>query len=931
MIGKRLLQTMSPERLRQIEELYHSACERRVDQRDAFLQEACGTDSDLLRQVRALLAQDGASGPMEKPVLQVAARLLENGATALSPGTVLGPYRIERRLGAGGMGDVYKARDTRLGREVAIKTAKEEFSGRFQREAWAISALNHPHICTLYDVGPDFLVMEYISGTRIEGPMPAGEAVRLGIQIASAVRHAHQHGVIHRDLKPANILLTKSGVKVLDFGLAKLERAGEGGGELTATDTLTEQGTIMGTLRYIAPEQLKGKEADQRCDVFAFGVVLYEMLTGRAAFEAGSEAEVIASLLKAEPEPVGKLAPGVPVALAHLIETCLRKDPEERCQSIHDVLLQLEWIASQPGSEKTTVPTAKRFVWPLTAAVLGSAALGFAFLYFRHPPPRRDPVRFEQLVPPGVFMWGDMAEVAPDGRSFVYEIGRPGPHPVLWVRRMDQVQAKSLAGTDDATSPFWSPDSRFIGFFTHGQLKIVDAAGGTPQTLYDVQQLVGGTWNRDGVIVFGADNGPLRRISAAGGEPKPLLTLDTARGETSQAWPHFLPDGQHFLYTSQGGPRAGVYLASLDSKATSRVLDVVSNVNWVAPGLLLFARGRTLMAQPFDARTLRLSGTPLPVVDPVAKTIGPKAIFSSSPNGTLVYWPESAVAQELQLVWCDRSGRRLGSVGGAHRYRQGTLSPDEKWFAAQVNDPEGHHADIWLVDLVSGNLNRMTSGEASKDTVVWSPDGREILFSSGQNGPMNPYRMGVGRGEERLVYKSGDDVYPGQWLSDGSFLLLNSWGVSFFRLRPGAAMKLEPLLTNQYNKDEPRVSPDGHWVVYNTDESGRWEVYLASFPGFQNRRQISTNGGVQGYWRKDGKELFYLSQDGDLMSVAVKPGAPPEPGIPKVLFRTRIPVAAQLDQYAVAADGQRFLLLESLENQARPFTVVVDWPTAVQR
>lgn len=918
---------MSPERLRQIEELYHSATERRVEEREAFLQQACGGDKELLRQVRALVAQDAASGPMERPVLEVAAGLLTDGEKELSPGSMLGPYRIEARLGEGGMGDVYKARDTRLGRDVAIKTAKQDFSARFQREARAISALNHPYICTLYDVGPDYLVMEYIEGNPIQGPMAVSEALRLGTQIAAAVRHAHQHGVIHRDLKPGNILVTKTGVKVLDFGLAKLQ--GARGGEVTAAHTLTEQGTILGTLRYMAPEQLRGQDADQRSDVFSFGLVLYETLTGCVAFAADSQAELIALLLTAQVEPVGNLAPGIPPALEHLIEACLKKDPEERCQAMQDIVLQLEWIAAQPGMGKSAEPPNKRFGWPLPSALLVVAMLPLAFLYFRQPSPQRQTVRFEQMVPPGVFMWGDMAEMAPDGHSFVYEVERPGPYPMLWVRRMDQVQARLLAGTEDASSPFWSPDSRSIGFFARGLLKIVDAAGGTPQVMYNVQQFLGGTWSRGGVIVFGSGSGPLRQISTAGGEPKPLLALETDRGETSQAWPHFLPDGRHFLYTSYGGPQAGVYLGSLDSKRTSRVLHVVSNVNWVQPGWLLFARGRALMAQPFDARRLRLGGAPFLVVDQVAKAVDQKAIFSSSSNGTLVYWPESAVLQELQPAWYDRSGRRLGTVGAAQPYRQGTLSPNEKWFAAQVSEPGQSHADIWLLDLASGNLNRMTSGAANKDTVMWSANGREILFGSDQNGAMNPYRMPVAGGEAHLIYKSANDVYPGQWLADGSFLFLNNNGISFFRLRPDTGVKPELLLTSEDRKDEPRVSPDGHWVVYNSDESGRWEVYLASFPDFGSRRQLSTKGGVQGYWRGDGREIFYLSAEGEIMSVEIKQGAAPEPGIPKVLFRTRIPVAAQLDQYAVTRNGQRFLVLELSEAQARPFIVVVNWPAEV--
>jgi serine/threonine protein kinase len=516
---------MSPERLRHIEELYHSACERPVDEREAFLQAACGGDAELLRQVRALVAQDAAEGPLERPVLQVAARLLEHGATALSPGTVLGPYRVGRRLGEGGMGDVYQARDTRLGRDVAIKTAKQEFSGRFQREARAISALNHPHICTLYDAGPNYLVMEYIDGAPIAGPLPVDRAVQLAAQIAAAVRHAHQHGVIHRDLKPGNILVTKAGVKVLDFGLAKLERTSATSSEVTGTQSMTEQGTILGTLRYMAPEQLKGTEADQRSDIFSFGVVLYEMLTGRPAFQGDSQADLIASLLKSEAEPITNFASGIPPALDHLIRTCLAKDPEERYQSMHDVLVQLEWITTDSGRAHS-LPVAKKrssiVAW-LAAAVAAAALFTLALIHFREAPPETLFARFDIALPTKFNLeWWALPVISPDGKQLVF-MGVADGRRMLWLRRMDSPEITPLPGTDSAAGAFWSSDSRYLAFWTEGnKLKKIDVNGGPPRVIANVPEgsfWGGGSWNSDGVILIGRSGGaicqfPRRRTEA---------------------------------------------------------------------------------------------------------------------------------------------------------------------------------------------------------------------------------------------------------------------------------------------------------------------------------------------------------------------------------------------------------------------------------
>jgi Tol biopolymer transport system component len=846
------------------------------------------------------------------------------------------------------MGEVYKARDTRLDRTVAIKVSTREFGERFQREAQAIASLNHPNICTLHDIGPDYLVMEYIEGVEIKGPLPIGEVLRLAMPVGDALNYAHRHGVIHRDLKPANLLVTKSGVKVLDFGLAKLNRAdvalSDAPADLVPTLTqhaVTQKGMIVGTPRYMAPELLEGREPDARSDIWAFGLVLYEMITGVAAFEGKTRANLIAAILAGEPRPVTVFQPLIPPALERLIGTCLAKDPDDRLQNMHDLVLGLKWIVdsgSQAGIPKSVVAHRKRrerLSW-LVATTVSAAALALGVVRLRETPAAVFPVRFEQPIPiNNMLTWFDVPAVSPDGRSFAYTGVSAGAKPMLWLRHLDALQPTTLPGTENARLPFWSPNGRFIGYFAEGKLTKVDANGGSPQVLCDIPNAGGGSWSRDGLILIGETDGPIHEVLAAGGGPKALLKLDSARKETGQAWPHFLPDGRHFLYTSLNTldpGKGGIYLASTDSRKSSLLLPGQSNANFVLPGLLVFGRGRLLMAQPFDPGKLRLAGAPFPAGESVGRSlVMSNSIFSSSPNGTLVYRSEIGTFGNLQPAWYDRNGKRLGSIGEPRAYWQGALSPDEKRFAVDVLDPKTGTRDIWLLDLGTGILSRLTSDPASKNTVEWSPDGREILFASNKSGSMSLYRKVVGGGDELLVHASSEDLFPAEWLNDGSFLYLNTGGKSFYRLASNAGAQPETLLKTEYSKDEPRVSPDGQWVAYHTNESGRWEVYIASFPGFTNRRQLSNNGGVPGYWRKDGKELFYLALDGNMISVPIKPGFPPEAGMPRVLFPTRVAVSPGWDQFAVTGDGQRFLMLETIETEAKPFTIVLNWPAGIKR
>jgi Tol biopolymer transport system component len=505
-----------------------------------------------------------------------------------------------------------------------------------------------------------------------------------------------------------------------------------------------------------------------------------------------------------------------------------------------------------------------------------------------------------------------------------------GNTTALWIRRLNELNATRLPDTEDASLPFWSPDSRSLAFFAGGKLKKIDPSGGPAQTICDAGFFLGGTWSREGVILLGGSNRPISRVPPAGDAVQPLLKLDAAHKETSQGWPHFLPDGRHFVYTSTSveSGKVGIYVASLDSSQPRLLIENAASATYVFPGLLVFGRGRSLMAQAFDAAKLELSGEPFPVVDQVDNTRSSFA-YSASSNGVLVYQHNQSAVTGSQPVWYNREGKRLSAAGEPRLYTQGSLSPDEKRFAAQIRDPNTRINDLWTLELASGILSRITSGTASKNTVYWSPDGREVLFSSSKSGVMNLFRKPAGGGDDRLVQASAKSIYPLGWLSDGSITFRSD--NSFLRLSPSPGAKPETLFKSDHSIDELRVSPDGRWATYNSNETGRNEVYIVAFPSFTERRQVSNNGGAQGYWRKDGKELFYLSLNGNLVSVPLKPGPTLEPGIPKILFPTRLTVEPLYDQFAATGDGQRFLVIEPVETAATPFTIVLNWPAGLKK
>ena len=876
----------------------------------------------------------------------------------LPSATRLGPYEILSALGAGGMGEVYRARDTMLERTVAIKVLPEHRSSnpqlreRFEREAKAISSLSHPHICALFDVGQqdgvDYLVMEYLEGETLahrlrKGRLTPEQVSQYATEIADALDTAHRHGVIHRDLKPGNIMLTKTGAKLLDFGLAKMRAAGAVAGMTalpTQTTPLTGEGTILGTMQYMAPEQLEGSEADARTDIFALGAVIYEMATGRRAFEGKSQASLISAIMTTEPPAISTVQPLAPSALDHVVRTCIAKDPDARWQSARDVLVELKWIA-EAGSQAAMPASAaaRRSGRELLAWVIAAAAvLAFVFVglaHFRETAGDASPVQF-LVAPPEKVTFGlnDTPVVSPDGRRFVISGVNADGNRQLCIRALDSSAVRVLGGTEGAALPFWSPDSRFVAFFSKGELKKMDASGGPAQVLCDATDFpFGGSWNAEGTILFGTHERALARVSAEGGEVRPVRPLDTARHETDQALPQFLPDGRRFLFAvhSNDAGKTGIYIGSLDSQETRLLISTGSNASYAPPGFLIYGRQDTLVAQRFDPKQLRLSGEAFSIAERVgAMSFLPGLMYSVSQNGVLVY--RSAPSDTVQLAWYNRDGKRLGPIGEPGAYGIIALSPDQKRLAMERLDPQLRTHDLWTLELASGIPSRQTFHPTDDTDPVWSPDGRELVFTSNPKSADDLYRKVVGGGEEQPLFESPDQKYPKFWLGDGrSIVFIGTNGKTFYQLPLTGDRKAVPLLTSEFDKDNPHVSPDGRWVAYNSIESGRWEVYLAAFPTFADKRRVSVNGGCQPQWRKDGKELFYLTLEGKLMVVELKAGKMLQTGVPQVLFQTPAIVSPINSQYCVMADGQRFIFREPVGEANAPTTVVLNWAAGLKR
>ncbi len=966
---------MTPERYEQIGNLFHAALERAPAERAAYLIEACGEDEAMRREVASLIAaHEQAANFIEQPPDDVAAGWQ---ASAPLPARNFGRYRVLSPLGKGGMGEVWLAEDTELQRQVAVKLLPPEFAHdverlrRFAQEARTTSALNHPNILTVHDIGNHegipYIVAELLKGVELRaalksGALPVRTALNYARQIAAGLAVAHETGIIHRDLKPENLFVTSEGhVKILDFGLAKLKPLKFAGAVQDPNpddrqERLTDAGVIMGTVDYMSPEQVRSEEVDQRSDLFSFGSILYEMLTGQRAFHHNSKAETMAAILKEEPPKLAELSETnklISPQLEKIVRHCLEKKPELRFQSARDLAFALDALSSPLEMRSEPVPrlnnastvTASkssllRSAWAAWV-VAALAILALATAWFYKTPVVESGSTYSYLPLPEKTTSLDIsgATISPDGQRVVMMAVTGGVNR-LWLYSFDRAAPELLPGTEEAQAPFWSPNGRSVGFFAQNKLKRIEISGGTPTTLCDVPLGAGGAWNSTGVILFAPQfNGAgLLQVSESGGNPTPVTNLDAAHFETGHNFPYFLPDGRHFIFFTQAGQPdyRGIKLGSLDNPQTRFLVRADTKAEYSSAGYLLFMHKRKIWAQPFDPGKLALSGEAKPITESVYYE-APIRYADLSVFGARMLIYRHGGNQARQLVWLDRQGKQLSVVDPVGDYRSMELSANGEQVLLDNNDLELETSDVWQFDLVRNTRTRLTFNSGTDTYPIWSPDGSQVAFASNREGFWGIYRVS-GNGKEELLLK-GDQklLLTSDWSSDDRFIVYRQ-----AKDKTGLDIELLPLFGDRqtikyaatpFNESYGVVSPDGHWMAYQSNDSGRYEIYVQSFPEPGRKIPVSKGDGMLPRWRRDGKELFYVATDDKLMAVPVQTGTHFSAGIPVALFEIGS-LGRRLNRYVydVSADGQNFLVIRQLEDATtRPLTILQNWTAALKK
>jgi serine/threonine protein kinase len=886
---------------------------------------------------------------------------------SLASGTKLGRYEIRSKLGEGGMGEVYRATDHKLNRDVAIKvlptslTTNSDRLHRFEQEAQAAGTLNHPNILAVYDVGvhedAPYVVSELLEGENFRellstGSLPARKAIDYATQIARGLAAAHEKNIIHRDLKPDNLFLTKDErVKILDFGLAKLSQPSVeevGQTDIATRKVHTDPGTVMGTVGYMSPEQVRAVQVDRRSDIFSFGAVLYEMLSGHRAFQRDSAIETLNAILKEEPAEVGDSNDNIPPTLERVVLHCLEKNPDRRFQSATDVVFALESLSGVTShrSQQTMIGSVsllkerrhnrERLLWGTVCALLFLLASAFAFKYF-FATTNDKPLMKLALATPDKVTFPSNITLSPNGLLVTFVASDPDGKRHLWVRPLDSLRADPLPATEGASSPFWSPDNHFIGYFANRKLFKIEISGGRPQALCEVGESSGGTWNPDGVILFGGTAG-LYRISAQGGTP--VLATKVSQKEEAHRWPNFLPDGRHFIFLGDAATTEDhhIRVGTLDSQESEILFPAISRIVYAPPGYLLYINQGALVTVPFNPNSLKVTGEISTVAERIAEVGDNHEFdFSVSETGNLAYQSGSFNAQ---LTWFDRTGKKLGTVGEPVGMVHMTLSPDANSAAAGLVDADGRESDVWIYDFKRGTSSRLTFDANGDGTPLWSPDGTKIVFGSNRQhtGGIDLFEKAAsGTGEEKLLLQSNDAKFGTSWSRDGQFLLFENWrqqgkGEVWVTNMSGTPEPKPLLHSTVFNQTQGAFSPDGHFISYTSDESGRTEVYVQRFPVTSDRWPISSGGGFQPTWSANGHELFYLSGDKKMMAVEVKIGKTFESGIPHPLFDVSSLKDLLGNSYAVTADGQRFLMRTSVEaDQSTPMTIVLNWTSSLRK